>query len=69
MTQQSTPFQARASVARIALAPVQRGIFLASWPLFVLNLLLPIYGKEIGAGMVERCPVSLPSLCSGPFRP
>jgi len=35
------------------LATLQRSVFLLSWPFFILYLLLPVYGKEIGASTVE----------------
>jgi MFS transporter, DHA1 family, multidrug resistance protein len=34
-------------------AALQRSIFFASWPFFMLGLLLPVYGQEIGAEVVE----------------
>ena len=32
---------------------LRRTIFLISMPLFILGLMLPIYGKQIGASVVE----------------
>lgn len=36
-----------------ALAGLRRSLFFVSWPFFILYLLLPVYGKEIGASVVE----------------
>ncbi len=36
-----------------ALPLLRRSIFLVSLPLFILGLLLPVYGREIGASVVE----------------
>jgi MFS family permease len=35
------------------LAALRRCLFFVSWPLFVLYLLLPVYGRELGASAVE----------------
>jgi MFS transporter, DHA1 family, multidrug resistance protein len=35
------------------LAVLRRAIFLISMPFFILGLMLPVYGKEIGASVVE----------------
>jgi MFS family permease len=35
------------------LAVLRRTIFFVSLPFFVLNLMLPVYGKQIGASVVE----------------
>lgn len=35
------------------LAALRRSLFFVSWPFFILYLLLPIYGKQIGASAVE----------------
>jgi len=35
------------------LAALGRSAFLLSWPFFILYLLLPVYGKEVGASTVE----------------
>jgi hypothetical protein len=34
-------------------ATLERSIFFISWPFFMLTLLLPVYGREIGAEVVE----------------
>jgi MFS family permease len=36
-----------------SLSTLRRSIFLISMPFFILGLLLPVYGKEIGASVVE----------------
>jgi MFS family permease len=36
-----------------AVATLRRAIFLVSMPFFMLSLLLPVYGKQIGASVVE----------------
>jgi MFS family permease len=35
------------------LAALRRSLFFVSWPFFIIYLLLPVYGKEIGASAVE----------------
>jgi MFS family permease len=35
------------------LSALRRSLFFVSWPFFILYLLLPVYGKEIGASAVE----------------
>ena len=35
------------------LAALRRSLFFVSWPFFILYLLLPVYGQEIGASAVE----------------
>jgi MFS family permease len=35
------------------LAALRRSLFFVSWPFFILYLLLPVYGKEMGANAVE----------------
>lgn len=35
------------------LAALRRSLFFVSWPFFIIYLLLPVYGKEIGATAVE----------------
>ena len=35
------------------LVSLRRSLFFVSWPFFILYLLLPVYGKEIGASAVE----------------
>ncbi len=35
------------------LATVRRSIFWVSWPFFIMTLLLPVYGQELGASVVE----------------
>ncbi len=39
--------------SRVPLSILRRTIFLVSMPFFILGLLLPIYGKQIGASVVE----------------
>ena len=36
-----------------ALVALRRSLFFVSWPFFILYLLLPVYGQEVGASAVE----------------
>ena len=38
---------------RTGLAVLRRSLFFVSWPFFILYLLLPVYGRQIGASTVE----------------
>ena len=47
VAEKATPRQQRAP------GVLQRSIFFISWPFFMLGLLLPVYGKDLGADVVE----------------
>jgi len=36
-----------------SLRALWQGVFYVSWPFFILSLLLPVYGKQVGASVVE----------------
>lgn len=36
-----------------ARAALMRSLFLVSWPFFIVRLLLPVYGRQVGASVVE----------------
>lgn len=38
----------------LARGALQQSIFFISWPFFMLGLLLPVYGRGIGAEVVEK---------------
>ena len=37
----------------LVLSTLRRSIFYVSLPFFILSLLLPVYGREVGADVVE----------------
>ena len=39
--------------SKIRLNSLSQAIFFVAWPFFILSLLLPVYGKEIGASVLE----------------
>ncbi|MBM4429931.1 MAG: MFS transporter [Chloroflexi bacterium] len=60
----------RCGDAAKGLAVLRRSLFFVSWPFFILYLLLPVYGRQIGASTVEiGLFFSAFSLMTVPMRP